>query len=171
MMPMTAVDTALETEARTFLYREALLLDSGDLQGWLGILAPDISYWVPVRATRYGRREEEFSTISAHFDETLFSLTMRVDRLATRYAWAEDPPSRSRHMVSNVLILAAEGAHIQVASNLLLLRTRFDDGRVESLSGSRVDTLRRVEGGLELARREVYLDQTTLPVGSITTFL
>jgi 3-phenylpropionate/cinnamic acid dioxygenase small subunit len=172
MMPISREHAELEADARQFLNQEALLLDSGDLEGWLGILAPDISYLVPVRTTRYGRTEEEFSAVSAHFDEDMFTLTMRVKRLATRYAWAEDPPSRSRHLVSNIIVTGvSDGPEFTVTSSLLLLRTRFDDGRTESLSGARSDTLRRVGGGLELARRVVYLDQTTLPVGSITTFL
>jgi 3-phenylpropionate/cinnamic acid dioxygenase small subunit len=172
MMTITREYAEFEADARQFLNREALLLDSGDLEGWLGILAPDISYRVPVRTTRYGRTEDEFSPVAAHFDEDMFSLTMRVKRLGTRYAWAEDPPSRSRHLVSNIIVTGvSDGPEFEVASSLLLLRTRFDDGRTESLSGARADTLRRVGGGLELARRVVYLDQTTLPVGSITTFL
>lgn len=172
MMALSREHAENEADARQFLNREALLLDSGDLEGWLGILAPDISYRVPVRTTRYGRTEDEFSPIAAHFYEDMFTLTMRVKRLATRYAWAEDPPSRSRHLVSNIIVTGtAHGPEFEVGSSLLLLRTRFDDGRTESLSGARVDTLRRVDGGLELARRVVYLDQTTLPVGSITTFL
>jgi 3-phenylpropionate/cinnamic acid dioxygenase small subunit len=97
---------------------------------------------------------------------------MRVKRLGTRYAWAEDPPSRNRHMVSNVLLTGStpSGALV-VASNLLLTRSRFDESRGESLSGARSDVLERIDGELRLARRTVYLDQTTLPVGSITTFL
>jgi 3-phenylpropionate/cinnamic acid dioxygenase small subunit len=173
MMAISREYADLESDARQFLNREALLLDSGDLEGWLAILAPDVSYRVPVRTTRYGRTEDEFSAIAAHFDEDLFTLTMRVKRLGTRYAWAEDPPSRSRHLVSNIIVTSvSDGPEFEVASSLLLLlRTRFDDGRTESLSGARADTLRRGGGGLELARRVVYLDQTTLPVGSITTFL
>ena len=172
MMPISRQYAQLEADARQFLNREALLLDSGDLDGWLTVLAPDISYRVPVRTTRYGRTEEEFSPLAAHFDEDMFTLTMRVKRLATRYAWAEDPPSRSRHLVSNIVVTGAgDGPEFEVSSSLLLLRTRFDDGVTESLSGARADTLRQVSGGLELARRVVYLDQTTLPVGSITTFL
>jgi 3-phenylpropionate/cinnamic acid dioxygenase small subunit len=136
------------------------------------MLAPDIHYQVPVRSTRYGRAAEEFSGTSFHFDEDLFSLTMRVKRLATRFAWAEDPPSRNRHMVTNVLVTAVSptGA-LEVASNLLLTRSRFDEFRTESLSGARSDVLERIDGRLRLARRTVFLDQTTLPVGSITTFL
>ncbi|MCU1615607.1 MAG: hcaF [Frankiales bacterium] len=166
------VAPGLETEATRFLYREAAALDSGNFDAWLAMLAPDIQYQVPVRSTRYGRADEEFSATSFHFDEDLFSLTMRVKRLATRFAWAEDPPSRNRHMVTNVLVTAvsATGA-LKVSSNLLLTRSRFDESRTESLSGARSDVLERIDGRLRLARRTVFLDQTTLPVGSITTFL
>jgi 3-phenylpropionate/cinnamic acid dioxygenase small subunit len=135
MMTITREYAEFEADARQFLNREALLLDSGDLEGWLGILAPDISYRVPVRTTRYGRPEDEFSPIAAHFDEDMFTLTMRVKRLGTRYAWAEDPPSRSRHLVSNIIVTGvSDWPEFEVASSLLLLRTRFDDGRTESLS-------------------------------------
>lgn len=75
-------------------------------------------------------------------------------------------------MVTNVLVTAvsATGA-LEVSSNLLLTRSRFDESRTESLSGARSDVLERIDGRLRLARRTVFLDQTTLPVGSITTFL
>jgi 3-phenylpropionate/cinnamic acid dioxygenase small subunit len=161
-----------EPDAARFLFREARMLDAGDLDTWLTMLTDDIEYCVPVRTTHYGRGEDEFSATSRHFDEDMFSLTMRVKRLATRYAWAEDPPSRNRHMISNVLVeTITPGGELEVTSNVLLVRTRFDDARLEALSGARHDLLRRVDGALRLARRTVYLDQTTLPVGSITTFL
>lgn len=166
------LDPTLEREATHFLYREAALLDSGQFDAWLVMLAPDIRYQVPVRSTRYGRTEEEFSTTSFHFDEDIFSLTMRVKRLSTRFAWAEDPPSRNRHMITNVLITGVSGpGRVEVESNLLLVRGRFDEARSESLSGTRSDVLERIDGRLRLAERTVFLDQTTLPMGSITTFL
>jgi 3-phenylpropionate/cinnamic acid dioxygenase small subunit len=167
--PVTGQDDA---DASRFLFREARVLDAGDLDTWLTMLTEDIEYRVPVRTTHYGRGDEEFSATSRHFDEDMFTLVMRVKRLATRYAWAEDPPSRNRHMVSNVLVerITADG-QLEVTSNVLLVRTRFDDARLQALSGARQDVLRRVDGALRLARRTVYLDQTTLPVGSITTFL
>jgi 3-phenylpropionate/cinnamic acid dioxygenase small subunit len=170
---MTEVQIAATLEVMDLLHREAALLDAGELEQWLTLLTTDIEYRVPVRATRYGTSAEEFSTRSFHFNEDLYSLTMRVKRLQTRFAWAEDPPTRSRHMVSNVRVLAEDdgAGDLSVASNVLLLRTRFDDGRTELLSGDRRDVLRRVDGELLLARRTVYLDQTTLAMSSITTFL
>ena len=37
-----------------------------------------------------------------HFDEDLYSLRKRVQRLTTDHAWTEDPPSRTRHFVTNI---------------------------------------------------------------------
>ena len=38
----------------------------------------------------------------AHFDEDRYSLEKRVERLDGDHAWTEDPPSRTRHFVTNV---------------------------------------------------------------------
>ncbi|MEU8802418.1 aromatic-ring-hydroxylating dioxygenase subunit beta [Spirillospora sp. NPDC048819] len=158
--------------AAEFLFREAALLDHGDLDGWVGLLTDDIEYKVPVRSTRYGRPEDEFSRTSFHFNEDLFSLSKRAERLKSAFAWAEDPPTRTRHFISNVYVVDRDGdEQIRVRSNLMLVRTRFDDARSEVLTGERTDILRGGEESLRLARRTVHLDQTTLPAGSISTFL
>ena len=41
-------------------------------------------------------------------DETKATLAGRIARLDTGMAWAEDPPSRTRHLVSNVEVKAGE---------------------------------------------------------------
>lgn len=161
----------LHREVEGFLYQEADLLDRGDLESWLGLLTEDIRYVMPVRSTRYSRLVDEFSKTSFVFDDDLFGLKMRVARLNTRFAWAEDPASRNRHFISNVIITADEGATIRARSNVLLYRSRLDDVAGELLTGERDDVLRRTDAGLRLARREIYLDQTVLSVSAITTFV
>ena len=91
-------------EASAFLAEEARRLDAGDLEGWLDLLAPDIEYTAPVRSTRYSDGGSEFSSTSFHFDEDMFSLKMRVDRLGTRFAWAEVAPrydARISHLLGS----------------------------------------------------------------------
>jgi 3-phenylpropionate/cinnamic acid dioxygenase small subunit len=161
----------LQREVEGFLCREADLLDRGDMEGWLGLVTEDIRYVVPVRSTRYSRLVDEFSKTSFVFDDDLYGLKMRVARLSTRFAWAEDPASRNRHFISNVIVTADEGATIHVRSNVLLYRSRLDDVAAELLTGARHDVLQRTHAGLRLARREVYLDQTVLSVSAITTFI
>ena len=44
----------------------------------------------------------------AHFDEDRYALDKRVERLLTEHAWTEDPPSRTRHLVTNVRTFATD---------------------------------------------------------------
>lgn len=154
-----------------FLGREADLLDRGDLESWLLLLTEDVRYVMPVRSTRYTRLTEEFSTTSFIFDDDLFGLRMRVARLNTRFAWAEDPASRNRHYISNILVTHDKGDSLQVRSSVMLYRSRLDDAIGELLTGERRDVLRRTDAGLRLARREVYLDQTVISLSAVTTFV
>ena len=109
---------------------EAALLDDGKFHEWLGILAEDVHYWMPTRYNRTRReREHEFSKPNeiAFFDEDKSSLAMRVKRLDTGMAWAEDPPSRTRHLVTNVQVRQRSAAdEYDVTSSFLLYRTRLE---------------------------------------------
>ncbi len=93
---------AAHQDAHQFLVEEAALLDAGDFGGWLDLLTADIRYLMPVRVTT--ARGAGFDSLAdmGHFDEDLYALRKRVQRLATDHAWTEDPPSRTRHFVSNV---------------------------------------------------------------------
>lgn len=154
-----AVDAIREVEE--FLFREAGLLDDGRMREWLALLAPDVRYRVPVRIAKE-RGDSGVSTEMFHLDEDYHSLELRVDRLETGYAWAEDPPSRLRHFVANVRVEGA-GGELRVRSNLLVYRSRWDRPEHDLLSGERRDVLRRGDDGLCLAARTVILDSTTLP--------
>lgn len=107
-----------------------------------------------------------------HLDEDRASLEMRVERVETGYAWAEDPPSRLRHFVTNVRAEAAEDAdgELAVRSNVLVYRSRWDRPGHDLLSGERQDVLRADEDGWRLARRLVVLDSTTLPTLNLSFF-
>ncbi|MFD1238064.1 aromatic-ring-hydroxylating dioxygenase subunit beta [Pseudonocardia benzenivorans] len=157
-----------------FLLGEAELLDSMRFDDWLGVLAPDIRYRVPVRTTRPPGQDSEFSTVAHHFDDDLSILRMRVARLNTGDAWAEVPPSRTRHFLTNFRVRpdTEHAAEFHVTSNLLLTRTRGDEATWEMLAGARHDRVRpRTAGGFELAERTVLLDTTTLTTYNLAFFL
>jgi phthalate 3,4-dioxygenase beta subunit len=157
--------------AHQFLVEEAALLDAGDYQGWLGLLADDIRYLMPVRVTT--ARGAGFDSLAdmAHFDEDLYSLRKRVQRLYTEHAWTEDPPSRTRHFVANVRTFATEGAELAVESGLLLFRSRGDTREADLVSAGRRDLLRPAGGGLLLARREITVDESVLRTQNLAVFL
>ncbi len=172
-------------EVEQFLYREARMLDNRQFHRWLDLLTDDIHYWMPVRSNRYpvsskaisildGARyeEEEVSKEGelAIMDEDKDSLTRRIDRLDTGMAWAEDPPSRTRHMISNVEIEpGASENELTVYSNFLMYRTRAETEQ-DFYVGSRQDTLRKVDGQWKIAYRKIVLDQNVLLAKNVSNF-
>jgi len=169
--PDLAERMLLQYEVEQFLYAEAALLDARQYREWLGLLADDIHYWMPIRRTvTLSDLDLEFTKPGgmAYFDDDRGMLEMRVKKLEAGSAWSEDPPSRSRHFVSNVRILEVAEGEITVEVAFHLYRTRLNT-EVGGWVGRRVDRLRRVEGGFRLAMRHIFLDQTVIPTTNMST--
>lgn len=165
------VPDSLLREVADFLYHEAEALDDGRFLEWLSMLSLDVHYRMPVRVTHTRAAGNEFSDSMAHFDETRDSLEMRIRRLGTGSAWAEDPPSRTRHFVSNIRVDPVDEATVAVRSNLLLYRNRGDSPGHDLLSAERRDRLRRNGESLVLTDRLILLDQATLGTLNLAVFL
>ncbi len=103
------------------------------------------------------------------FDEGKDTLTRRVKQILTGVHWAEQPPSRICHMVSNVQVLDAGPDEVRVKSRFLLYRNRVET-ETDFLVGKREDVLRRVDGGFKIARRKIILDQNVLLAKNLTFF-
>jgi 3-phenylpropionate/cinnamic acid dioxygenase small subunit len=155
------LDSPQYADVLQFLYMEAELLDAGKFQDWLELLTEDIAYRMPARLTTRKRDVPGFSETTYIFDDNLDSLKVRVARFGTNFAWAEDPPSRTRHFIANVQVFAADRPEeLEVHENLLLYRIRSDQGSPDLFSCVRQDRLRLVNGSLRLAERTILLDQT-----------
>ncbi len=162
----------LQHEVEQFYYAEAALLDERRFTEWLDLLTSDIHYWMPIRRTVMNADlDQEFTKpgAMAFFDDDKTMLEARVKKLATGYAWSEDPPSRTRHMVNNVRILAVDGDELTVESNFHLYRTRLESEE-DGWLGRRRDRLRRVDGALRIAERHVFLDQTLILSRNLSNF-
>lgn len=173
--PTPLVEPALQQTIEQFLYYEARLLDDRRLEEWYALLADDIHYFMPTRYNRLKREaDREFSGPheAALFDEDKVSLAQRIRRLRTGMAWAEDPPSRTRHLVSNVMIRpTSTPGEYEVECYYLLYRSRLER-EVEVFVGMRHDLLRRTEtpAGWQIARRTIILDQATLLARNLSFF-
>jgi len=153
-------------DVQQFLFREARLLDERRFKDWIDLFTDDLLYWAPLLTNRTGRNaklEVEKFGESAHFEDGKVSLSNRVKRLDTGMAWAEIPPSRTRHLVSNVEVELVEGREneIRARSAFLVYRSHLESDE-EIYAGARIDLLRRENGGLKIARREIHLDQATI---------
>lgn len=168
------MSTKLEThfEVVSWLDREAELLDEQRFDEWLALLADDVRYVLPTTVT-LDRNSDETSPLGgmAHFDEDRYSLGKRVERLLGAHAWTEDPPSRTRRFVTNVRVSPADGSMLAARSYLLLYRSRGDDRPAELVSAERCDLLRRVDGDLRLARRDMVVDDAVLRTQNLALFL
>ena len=139
MTSTTNVSVASEVydEVVQWIYAEAELLDAWKEREWLEeMVSKDIVYQVPLRQTIERARGNGFAQGAFHFDERFGSLETRVARNETEYAWAEDPPSRIRHHISNIRVAAGDQG-FQVSSNLLIFRTHRDAIKPELLSARR----------------------------------
>ncbi len=162
----------LQHEVEQFYYREAALLDERRFDEWLALLAPDVHYWMPIRRTvMLADIENEFTRpgAMAYFDDDKAMLEARVKKLGTGYSWSEDPPSRTRHHITNVRIVGREGDELAVESNFHLYRTRLESDE-DSWMGRRRDLLRRIDGELRIAKRHVFLDHTVLQSRNMSNF-
>lgn len=167
-----AMGISLYDQCRDFLVQEAEYLDERRFREWLTCLAPDLEYRIPIRVTCQGQvYEEEFSTEGFLMRDTFASMSMRVERLYTANAFAEDPPSRTMRMVSNIRAVPAGDDEAQVRSNFLCYRSTGDRIEYDLLAGQRRDVLRHVDGRWLLARRTVLLAHTTVPTANLGLFL
>lgn len=172
---ISQVGADLHHEIEQFLYLEARLLDRRRFRDWYDLLADDLEYRVPLRTNRSRRdlaREETGVDELALFDDTKHTIGQRIARIETGAAWAEDPPSRTRHMVSNVTASPTGSPdEYQVECAYLLYRSRLER-EVDIFVGERVDLLRRVDRhpGFEIARRKVLIDQATLDAKNLSVF-
>jgi len=163
----------LRHEVEEFLYREAELLDERRYEDWLELLTDDIRYFMPMRRNvPHDETAREFTREGADvswFDEGKDTLARRVQQILTGIHWAEEPPSRICHMISNVQILRASATKVAVKSRFLVYRNRVET-ETDVLVGKREDLLRRVNGGFKIARRKVVLDQSILLAKNLTFF-
>lgn len=162
---------ALQYSVEQFLYEEAALLDARKYREWLALVAEDIHYWMPIRRT-VTRKDLEFEFTKpgamAYFDDDYELLEMRVKKLEASSAWSEDPPSRSRHFVSNVRILDMEADRITIDACFHVYRTRLNTD-VDSWVGRRSDVLRRSGASFKLLKRHIFLDQTVIGSKNMST--
>jgi 3-phenylpropionate/cinnamic acid dioxygenase small subunit len=167
-------------EIQRFLYKEARLLDSRDYRNWLKLLTDDVFYVMPTRFNRLREGPDEDWSVEkelgelAFFEENMASLRIRVERFYTGMAWTEEPPSRTRHLITNIEVEDDEEPNqALVYSNFLAFRSRLD-GLPENedfLFGCRQDLLRLADGEWKLARRRIITDSVVINAQNLSLFL
>jgi len=165
----------LLAEVTDFLYREADLLDERRYEEWLGLLADDYQYSVPLRMNvRYDDIAEREQTRAGEeicwFDEGKATTGLRVAQLATGQHWAEEPVSRVTHLVTNIRLESSRPPEVEVSCRFVVYRNRVAD-ESDFLVGRRRDRLRRTGDGWQVCRRRLLLDQSVLLAKNLSVFV
>jgi p-cumate 2,3-dioxygenase beta subunit len=150
---------ASHREIEDFLFDEAELLDSWELEAWFSLFTEDCRYLVPP-----GDLPEEASPDKALFyiadDHQM--LHERVKRLAKRSAHAEFPHSRTRHFVSNIRLLPAGYANDHIGVRCAFLTHRSRAGVIDTFIGKSIYRLVRADGRLRIREKRCRLDYDNL---------
>ena len=132
-----------------FLFHEARLLDTQQLEAWLDLFTDDATYWVPLER---GQKDPMETSSIIHDDRTL--LELRVKQARHPRAHARLPLARTVHQVGNV-IAENSGDEIKVTSTLQVVEFRNEKQR---LYGALVEhRLRPANGSFKIAHKRVEL--------------
>jgi len=114
-----------QAAVKAFLLREARLLDEGRYQDWLELFTAQATYWVPSQPDQASPKD----TVSLIYDDRRL-LEARVRRLLNPNIHAQQPPSRTSRIVTNVTIENSAGELIETRSKLLLVEYRRNRQRL-----------------------------------------
>jgi len=153
----------LRAEVEALLFHEAELLDAGDLEGWLALLADDATYWVPS-----GGDDIDPSREVSIVHDTLAQLRERVWRMQSGAAHAQQPPSRTVHVIGNVTV-EGDGEEVEASSTFAVCE--FRRGRQQLYAGRYRHRLRRAGDGLEIVAKKAELVNNDGYLGNLSFLL
>jgi p-cumate 2,3-dioxygenase subunit beta len=159
--------TITRAEAEDLLFEEADLLDQWRLEQWLALYTDDASYLVPSTDLPPGADPARALFYIADDRERL---NQRIVRLMKKSAHSEYPRSRTRHLVSNVRVGAAQGDETPVSAAFVTFRTK--GGVTDTYMGRLLYRLKRIDGNLRIREKRCELDLDGLrPHGRVSIIL
>lgn len=114
-------DTADRAACERLLALECRLIDEDRLEEWLELFVPECLYWIP--AEPVGRDPRRTVTLEIHDRRRLED---RVARLRTGFAYSQIPPSRTRHLLTNIEMWTAGADEIRARANFLIHAFRLE---------------------------------------------
>jgi benzoate/toluate 1,2-dioxygenase beta subunit len=147
-------------QVRQFLYYEAQLMDEHRYDEWLALWAEGALYWVPSNRDVIDPKRE----ISLVYDDAV-RLKLRIARLKSGFAHSQEPKSRMRRLISNVVVEEAEG-EVVASSNFLLAELRR--GKQDLFAGRTTHRLRPHDGSFKMTSKKVLLVNNDEPIDNLT---
>jgi 3-phenylpropionate/cinnamic acid dioxygenase small subunit len=135
-----------------FIIHEARLLDERRFRDWMELFADDGSYWVPAAPDQHS----PFDQASLFYDDRDLMKT-RIERLEHPRIHVQTPPSRTAHLIGNVVIEEADQpkGEFLVGSTFIMVEYRDDAQRI--FAGRQRHRLRRQGDGFRIVQKRVDL--------------
>lgn len=149
-----------------FLIQEASLLDERRFRDWMALFAEDGTYWVPAVPDQ----KSPFDQASLFYDDRELMQT-RIERLEHPRIHVQTPPSRTAHIVGNVVAEeadAAKGEYV-VGSTFIMVEYRDDAqrlfaGRQRHRLRRHGDTFRIVQKRVDLINCDAAFEAMAVPI-------
>jgi 3-phenylpropionate/cinnamic acid dioxygenase small subunit len=135
-----------------FLIHEARLLDERRFREWMELFAEDGTYWVPAAPDQ----ASPFDQASLFYDDRELMKT-RVERLEHPRIHVQTPPSRTAHLVGNVLVEQADEAKGEYVIGSTMIMVEYRDETQRLFAGRQRHRLRRDGTGLRIVEKRVDL--------------
>jgi len=137
-------------EFEHFLFHEARLLDDRRFRDWMGLFTEDGTYWVPA----VPEQESPFDQASLFYDDRDLMQT-RIARLEHTRIHVQTPPSRTAHLIGNIVAEPGEDGEYRVSSTVIMVEYRNDRQRI--FAGRQIHRLRRDGSDLRIVQKRVDL--------------
>jgi 3-phenylpropionate/cinnamic acid dioxygenase small subunit len=155
-----AVDVELLREVEQFIYREVRLQDEHEYQAWEALWTDDALYWVPA-GDAGGDPMSQMSIIH----DNRSRIRTRIRQLETGKRHSQAPPSRLRHIVSNIELLGTRDGDVLAGANFLVVESR--ERGLTMWAGRSEYRLRRGDEGWRMAGKTVTLVDGDRPLHTL----
>jgi p-cumate 2,3-dioxygenase beta subunit len=160
------MSTITRAQVEDFLFHEADLLDTWQLEAWTELFTEDGEYLIPPTDVPDGDPSRDLFIV---YDDR-HRLGERARRLGKKGAHAEFPHSRTRHLITNVRVCESDGL-VHATCNFVVYRSK---GAVNDIyPGHSAYRLRvQPDGTLRIREKRATLDVETLrPQGKVSIIL
>jgi benzoate/toluate 1,2-dioxygenase beta subunit len=144
----------------SFLYFEARLIDEHQYSEWLSLWTNDGLYWIPCNSD-----DADPARQAMIIYDNRDRLGERILRLTSTSAWAQQPRSRTRRLLSNIEFRGVEGGYA-VESNFILAELRRS--KQDIFAGRVIHTLRANGDSFNIALKKVLLLNNDESIDNLT---
>ncbi len=147
-----SVAASVRAEFEDFIIREALLLDERRFRDWMALFADDGTYWVPAVPDQ----KSPFEEASLFYDDRELMRT-RIERLEHPRIHVQTPPSRTAHIVGNIVLDETDQAEDEYVVGSTFIMVEYRDDAQRLFAGRQRHRLRRHGDTFRIVQKRVDL--------------